>query len=74
MPLSTALFLACMTVMRWLCFAAAALFLMLAIRAQFDADIALPWMSALAGALLFLLTGLACGFLRKMLARRAGRQ
>jgi hypothetical protein len=71
MPISTTLFLACMTVMRLLCFAVAALFLLLAIRAQFDASIQLSWLASTAAAGLFIATGFACGFLRDALQRRA---
>lgn len=61
-----------MTVMRLLCFAVAALFLMLAVRAQFDAEVKLSWLTSTAGAVVFIVTGLACGMLRKALAKRAG--
>ncbi len=70
MPISTQLFLACMTVMRILCFAVAALFLMLAVRAQFDPEVKLSWLTSTAGAVVFIVTGLACGMLRRALQRR----
>jgi len=59
-----------MTVMRLLCFAVAALFLLLAVRAQFDPDVKLSWLTATAGAAVFILTGVACGLLRGALQRR----
>jgi hypothetical protein len=71
MPLSTTLFLACMTAMRVLCFAAAALFVLLAVRAQFDAEVALPWTTSLIGAAVFIGSGLACGFMREAIRRRS---
>lgn len=70
MPISTSLFLACMTVMRVLCFAVAALFLMLAVRSQFDAEVKLSWLTSTAGAVVFIITGIACGMLRNALQRR----
>lgn len=70
MPISTQLFLACMSVMRVLCFAVAALFLLLAVRAQFDPEVKLSWVTSTAGALVFIVTGVACGFLRGALQRR----
>jgi len=70
MPISTSLFLACMTVMRILCFAVAALFLLLAVRAQFDPEVKLSWLTSTAGAVVFIVTGVACGFLRNALHRR----
>lgn len=74
MPLSTSLMLAILTVLRLLSFAIAALFLLLAIRAQFDAAVAMPWWQATAGGVAFLLTGIAAGALRKALARRTERE
>lgn len=70
MPISTSLFLACMTVMRVLCFAVAALFLMLAVRAQFDPEVKLSWLTSTAGAVVFIVTGVACGMMRNALQRR----
>ncbi|MCA0399785.1 MAG: hypothetical protein LCH38_03110 [Proteobacteria bacterium] len=74
MPISISLMLAILTVLRLLSFAIAALFGMLAIRAQFDAAIVMPWWQAILGAFAFLLTGLAAGALRSALARRAMRE
>ena len=74
MPISTQLFLACMTVMRVMRFAEATLFLLLAVRAQFDPEEKLSWLTSTAGALVFIATGVACGLLRNALARRVGRQ
>ena len=70
MPISTQLFLACMSVMRVMCFAVAALFLLLAVRAQFDTEVKLSWLTSTAGALVFIATGVACGLLRNALQRR----
>jgi hypothetical protein len=72
MPISTTIMLAVLTAMRVLCFAVAALFVLLALRSLFDADVAVRWWQSLLGAAAFLLTGLVCGFLRQALARRAG--
>lgn len=74
MPISTTLMLAILTVLRLLSFAIAALFLLLAIRAQFDAEVALSWWQATFGSVAFLVTGIAAGALRKALAKRTGRE
>jgi hypothetical protein len=71
MPISTAIMLAVLIAMRVLCLAIAALFVMLAIRTIFDADLSIRWWQALLGAGVFLLTGRASGALRRALARRA---
>lgn len=72
MPISTTLMLAILTVLRLLCFAIAVLFLMLAIRAQFDSAVALSWLQATLGGGAFLLTGVAAGMMRAALAKRTG--
>lgn len=69
MPISTMIMLAILIAMRVLCFAIAALFVMVAIRSLFDADLTIRWWQALIGAGIFLVTGLAAGILRKALAR-----
>ncbi len=74
MPISTTLMLAVLTALRLLSFAIAALFLLLAIRTQFDAEIALSWVQATLGGVAFLITGVAAGALRKALAQRVGRK
>ncbi len=71
MPISTAIMLAVLVAMRLLCFAIAALFVLLAIRTGFDTELSIRWWQALLGAGVFLLTGLAAGTMRKALARRA---
>jgi len=48
----------------------AALFLLLAVRAQFDTEVKLSWLTSTAGALVFIATGVACGLLRNALQRR----
>lgn len=73
MPISTTLILAMLTVLRLLSFAIAVLFLLLAVRSQFDAEIAMPWWQASLGGIAFILTGLAAGALRGALAKRIGR-
>ncbi|WP_284179016.1 hypothetical protein [Rhabdaerophilum sp. SD176] len=69
MPISTMIMLAVLVAMRVLCLAIAALFVMVAIRSLFDADLTIRWWQALVGAGIFLATGLAAGLLRKALAR-----
>ncbi|MCZ8262184.1 MAG: hypothetical protein O9333_18880 [Beijerinckiaceae bacterium] len=71
MPISTMIMLAVLIAMRVLCFAISALFVLLAIRSLFDADLAIRWWQALVGAGIFLATGLAAGVLRKALARHS---
>lgn len=61
--------LAVLIAMRVLCFAIAALFVMVALRSLFDADLTIRWWQGLIGAGIFLATGLAAGLLRKALAR-----
>lgn len=72
MPFSLSLMLAILTVLRLLSFAIAALFLLLAIRGQLDAGIAIPWWQATLGGAAFLVTGIAAGVLKSALAKRAG--
>ncbi|MCZ8163828.1 MAG: hypothetical protein O9315_17655 [Beijerinckiaceae bacterium] len=69
MPISTMIMLAVLIAMRVLSFAIAALFVMVAIRSLFDADLSIRWWQALIGAGIFLATGLAAGLLRKALSR-----
>lgn len=69
MPISTTIMLAVLIAMRVLCFAIAALFVLLALRSLVDVDVALRWWQALVGAGIFLATGFAAGLLRKALAR-----
>jgi hypothetical protein len=69
MPISTTIMLAILIAMRVLCFAIAALFVLLALRSLFDAEVAIRWWQALLGAGIFIVTGLAAGQLRKALAR-----
>jgi hypothetical protein len=73
MPISITLMLAILTVLRVLCFAIAVLFLLLAIRAQFDVNVALSWFQASLGGAAFLVTGVAAGMMRGALAKRTGR-
>ncbi|MCA0405541.1 MAG: hypothetical protein LCH39_05260 [Proteobacteria bacterium] len=73
MPISTTLFLACMQVLRWLFFAVAALFVLLAIRAYFDPNITLGMNKALLSAGVFVLTGIVTGLLRAAVVRRLRR-
>lgn len=74
MPISTTLFLACMTALRWLFFAIAALFVLLAVRAYFDSAITLGIGKALLSGLVFLATGIVTGVLRAAIVRRLRRQ
>lgn len=74
MPISTTLFLACMQVLRWMFFAVAALFLLLAIRAYFDANITLGVNKALLSSLVFVATGVVTGLLRAAVVRRLRKQ
>lgn len=73
MPISTTLMLAILTALRLLCFAIAVLFLLLAIRAQYDAGVAVSWFQATLGGAAFLVTGIAAGMMRAALAKRTGR-
>lgn len=73
MLISTTLFLTCMTLLRWLFFAVAALFLLLAGRAYFDPAITMGTTKALLSAGVFLITGLATGVLRSAVKRRVDR-
>ena len=71
MFISFNLMLACLTVLRMLCFAIAALFVLLGVRSVFDEQITIGLGQIAVSALVFLLTGLACGWLRGVLSRRA---
>ncbi|MCA3647452.1 MAG: hypothetical protein IOC54_11220 [Methylobacterium sp.] len=73
LPLSTTILHAALTILRLLSFALAVLLLLLAIRAQFDENIALGWGQASLGALAFAAIGAACGGLRKRLEARIRR-
>lgn len=73
LPISTTLLHAALTILRVLCFAITVLFLLLAIRAQFDESIAIGWGQASLGALAFAAAGAACGWLRKQLEARIKR-
>ncbi|MCU0820387.1 MAG: hypothetical protein MUF11_14005 [Beijerinckiaceae bacterium] len=73
LPISTTLMHAALTILRVLSFTIAVLFLLLAIRAQFDESIAIGWGQASLGALAFAATGAACGWLRKRLEERIKR-
>ena len=70
MPISTTLLLACLTALRLMFFAVAALFVVLAVRTWFDADVAMPAATALLGAAVFAATGFAAGALRGAIRRR----
>ncbi len=72
MPISTTLMLAILTALRLMCFAIAVLFLALAIRAQYDAEVAISWLQATLGGAAFLATGVAAGMLRGALAKKTG--
>ena len=71
LPLSTALMIAALTVLRLLCIAIAALFLLLALRAQFDEAVRMPWSHAVLAALAFTTGAVACGWTRRLITQRA---
>jgi hypothetical protein len=73
LPIATTILHAALTVLRVLSFAIAVLFVLLAIRAQFDANIAISWGQASLGALAFAATGAACGWARNRLEERIKR-
>lgn len=70
LPISTTMMIAVLTAMRVLCFIIMVLFLLLAIRAQFDNTIALGWGLATGLAAAFWLGAAACGIARKALQER----
>jgi hypothetical protein len=73
LPISTTLMIAALTVLRVLCFILAVLFLLLALRAQFDDAVNMPWSTATFSALAFIAAGVACNWLRGLvIARRNG--
>jgi hypothetical protein len=74
MPLSTALFLACMQALRWLFFAVAGLFVLLAGRAYFDPSVTVGVGKALLSGGVFLVTGVVTGLLRAAVVRRLQRR
>lgn len=71
LPISITLMLAILTVLRVMCFAIAALFVMLGVRGWFDPQIAVGMGQAVLSAAAFVVTGFACGWLRGLLNRRA---
>jgi hypothetical protein len=73
MPISTTILLACLAALKWLFIAVAALFGLLALRAQFDTEVQIGTLRALIGAGAFLVTGLAVGFLKVAIERRVRR-
>lgn len=74
MPISTTLFLACMIALRWLFFAIAGLFVLLAAKAWFDPSLTIGVGRALLSAAVFMATGVVTGVLRKAVARRLNRE
>ncbi|MGL5447651.1 MAG: hypothetical protein ACRDBL_10100 [Rhabdaerophilum sp.] len=70
LPVSSSMMLAALTAMRVLCFIIMVLFLLLAIRAQFDDQVAISWALATALAAAFWLGAAACGIARKALQER----
>jgi uncharacterized membrane protein YadS len=62
---------AALTATRILCFILAVLFLILAVRAQFDDAVNMPWLTATLSAAGFGIAGAACGWLRKVIVARA---
>lgn len=72
MPISVNLLIAALGVLRGLCFAIAVLFLILAIKAQYDEAVVLGWGSATLMAAAFILGGTVCGVVRKAITNRAG--
>lgn len=71
LPISTTIMVAALTVLRLLCFAIAVLFLLLALRAQFDSAVTMPWGTATLAAFVFGAGGAFCGWLRGIIGRRA---
>lgn len=70
LPISTTLMFAVLTAVRILCFIGMVLFLLLAIRAQFDDQMAMGWGLATALAAAFWAGAGACGLARKALEER----
>jgi hypothetical protein len=70
LPLSTNLMIAVLTAMRILFFIGMVLFLLLAIRAQFDSSVVMGWSLATALAAAFWIAAGACGLVRKALQER----
>lgn len=73
LPISLNLMLAVLTALRILCFIIMVLFLLLAIRAQFDPNIAMGWGLATGLAAAFWVAAALCGIARKTLLERANR-
>ena len=72
MPLSINLMIAGLTVIRLLCYAIAVLFLLAAIKSQFDATITLNWLTATMLGLVFALGGSACGWFKRVIIAKSG--
>jgi predicted Kef-type K+ transport protein len=70
LPISTTLMIAVLTAVRILCFIGMVLFLLLAIRAQFDDQVAMSWSLATGLAAGFWIAAGACGLARKALEER----
>ncbi|MBN8535291.1 MAG: hypothetical protein J0L51_14510 [Rhizobiales bacterium] len=70
LPISITLMIAVLTAVRVLCFIGMVLFLLLAIRAQFDEQVAMSWGLATALAAAFWIAAGACGLARKALQER----
>jgi hypothetical protein len=73
LPISSTLMVAVLTALRVLCFIIMVLFLLLAIRAQFDDQVAMGWGLATALAAAFWVGAAACGMARKALQERINR-
>jgi Na+-transporting methylmalonyl-CoA/oxaloacetate decarboxylase beta subunit len=73
LPISSAMMVAALTALRVLCFIIMVLFLLLAIRAQFDPSITMGWGMATFLAAAFWAGATACGLARKAIADRINR-
>lgn len=71
LPISITIMVAALTVLRVLCFIMAVLFLLLALRAQFDDAVNMPWGLATISGVAFIAGGYASGWLRGVITRRA---
>lgn len=71
LPLSTNLMIAGLTVLRLLCYAIAVLFLLAAIKSQYDTTITLNWLTATMLGLVFGLAGSACGWFKRVIASKS---
>lgn len=74
LPISITLMAAILTALRVMCFAIAVLFVLLGLRGMFDSQIAIGMVQAVLSAVVFIITGFACGRLRDALKRRANGQ